>query len=292
MSPKSPTALPSAFKRLAWSNLAAQFAEQMGLAATPLVAVLALGAGVAQTGLLQMAQTLPFLVLSLPAGLLADRTSRRRTMAAAEALRTMSLLTLLLITMAGMLTLSRLALLGFFGATGTVVYSVTAPSLVPALVPRAHLASANGRLELARSSAFVAGPAVAGALVGWAGAGAAYGVAAAMSTFAVVMLSGLHEPDRRGLPERRLFHDLRQGAGFVFANPMLRPMLLTSVFFNWRTSSCKRRMFRTRYVLSASPPRASASLSALPVAGCSSGLLSRPSSPSAYPWGRCSSSVR
>jgi hypothetical protein len=33
------------FPRLAWSNLAAQSAEQIGLAATPLVAVLALGAG-------------------------------------------------------------------------------------------------------------------------------------------------------------------------------------------------------------------------------------------------------
>ena len=36
----------SGFPRLAWSNLAAQSAEQIGLAATPLVAVLALGAGV------------------------------------------------------------------------------------------------------------------------------------------------------------------------------------------------------------------------------------------------------
>ena len=34
--------LPRAFTRLAWSNLAAQSAEQIGLAAAPLVAVLAL----------------------------------------------------------------------------------------------------------------------------------------------------------------------------------------------------------------------------------------------------------
>ena len=42
-----------AFRRLAWSNLAAQSAEQVGLAAAPLVAVLALGAGAGETGLLQ-----------------------------------------------------------------------------------------------------------------------------------------------------------------------------------------------------------------------------------------------
>jgi MFS family permease len=82
--------LPAAFNRLAWSNLAAQSAEQIGLAAAPLVAVLALGAGTGATGLLQTGQTLPFLLLSIPAGVLADRMSRRRLMAGAEGLRALS----------------------------------------------------------------------------------------------------------------------------------------------------------------------------------------------------------
>jgi hypothetical protein len=45
---RAPTKLPSAFNRLAWSNLAAQSAEQIGLAAAPIVAVLTLGAGFAR----------------------------------------------------------------------------------------------------------------------------------------------------------------------------------------------------------------------------------------------------
>src|SRR5436309_14812784 len=78
--------LPASFNRLAWSNLAAQSAEQIGLAAAPIVAVLALGAGAGETGLLLTAQTLPFLLLAIPAGVLADRMSRRRLMASAEIL--------------------------------------------------------------------------------------------------------------------------------------------------------------------------------------------------------------
>ena len=54
--------LPAKSTRLAWSNLAAQSAEQIGLAATPIVAVLALGAQEGATGALQTAQTLPFLL--------------------------------------------------------------------------------------------------------------------------------------------------------------------------------------------------------------------------------------
>ena len=46
------SALPRAFHGLAVSNLAAQSAEQLSLAATPLVAVLALGAGPGEIGML------------------------------------------------------------------------------------------------------------------------------------------------------------------------------------------------------------------------------------------------
>ena len=74
MHPSSAIGFPSGFKRLAWSNLAAQSAEQIGLAAAPIVAVLALGANAGETGLLQTLHTLPFLLFAIPAGLLADRT--------------------------------------------------------------------------------------------------------------------------------------------------------------------------------------------------------------------------
>ncbi len=150
-------ALPAAFRRLAASNLAAQFSEQMALAAAPLVAVLALGASAAQTGYLQTAQTLPFLLLSLPAGVLADRVSRRTLMTAAESARAASLLGLLALLWAGGLNLGWLAALGFLGAVGTVAYNVAAPALVPRLVAPAELASANRWLELARSAAFWSG---------------------------------------------------------------------------------------------------------------------------------------
>src|ERR1700719_3985125 len=87
--------LPSTFNRLAWSNLAAQSAEQIALAAAPIVAVLLLGVGEGETGLLQTALTLPFILFAIPAGLLADRISRRRLMAGAEALRAVALFTIL-----------------------------------------------------------------------------------------------------------------------------------------------------------------------------------------------------
>src|ERR1700744_4555766 len=114
--------LPSTFNRLAWSNLAAQSAEQVALAAAPIVAVLLLGVGEGRTGLLQTALTLPFILFAIPAGLLADRMSRRHLMAGAEALRAVALATILALIAFRWLTLPLLSLLGFIAVCGTVIY--------------------------------------------------------------------------------------------------------------------------------------------------------------------------
>src|SRR4029453_19201064 len=135
--------LGGAFHRLAWSNLTAQSAEQVALAAAPMVAVLALGAGGGDNGLLAPAQSAPLLLLSFPLGVLADRVSRRRLMTMAEAFRALALAALPLLALQGWMSVSALAAIGFAAATGTVAFSVAAPALVPALVPREAFAAAN-----------------------------------------------------------------------------------------------------------------------------------------------------
>jgi predicted MFS family arabinose efflux permease len=224
--------LPSTFNRLAWSNLAAQSAEQIALAAAPIVAVLTLGVAEGQTGLLQTALTLPFVLVAIPAGLLADRISRRALMAGAEGLRAAALTTIVLLLWLGTLNLPLLALLGFAAVCGTVVYSVAAPALVPSLVSAELLPAANARIELARTIAFASGPALGGAMVGWLGARAAFGFAAALSAVAVVLLSGLFEPARAPGPRRHPLQDIREGAAFVFQHALLRPVFITQFIFN------------------------------------------------------------
>lgn len=116
-SPETPR-LPKTFNRLAWSNLSAQSAEQIAVAAAPIVAVLLLGGGEGQTGLLQTALTLPFILFAIPSGLLADRFSRRWLMAGAEALRAAALAGILLLMWCNLLNMPLLALLGFIAVCG------------------------------------------------------------------------------------------------------------------------------------------------------------------------------
>lgn len=232
MSASDTPRLPVTFNRLAWSNLSAQSAEQIALAAAPIVAVLLLGAGEGQTGLLQTALTLPFILFAIPSGLLADRFSRRWLMAGAEALRAVALAGILLLLWFNLLSMPLLALLGFVAVCGTVAYSVAAPALVPSLVTPAQLPAANARIELARTVAFASGPALGGVLVGWIGAAPAFGVAAVLSAIAVVLLSGIYEPARAVAPRRHPLQDIREGAVFVMRHPYLRPVFITQFIFN------------------------------------------------------------
>ena len=224
--------LSPAFRRLAWSNLAAQSAEQIALAASPIIAVLAFGADEGRAGLLQVAQTLPFVLFAIPIGLLADRMSRPWLMAGSEALRVVSLLCIVALLAGGWLNLPLLAVLGFIGACGTVGYTVAAPAVVPALVRTEQLPLANSRIELARTVAFTAGPAIGGALVGWAGASPAFICAAALSVAAVMLLVGISEPVRPPAPQRHPLRDVAEGARFVFTHPLLRPIFVTQIVFN------------------------------------------------------------
>jgi predicted MFS family arabinose efflux permease len=232
MSVDTTPSLSSTFNRLAWSNLSAQSAEQIALAAAPIVAVLLLGVGEGQTGLLQTALTLPFILFAIPAGLLADRFSRRFLMAGAEALRAAALVAILLLLWLHWMTLPLLALLGFVAVCGTVAYSVAAPALVPSLVMPKQLPAANARIELARTVAFASGPALGGVLVGWVGAAPAFGCAAALSVIAVVLLSGIYEPPRAPAPRRHPLQDIKEGAVFVLHHPLLRPVFITQFIFN------------------------------------------------------------
>ncbi|QJQ02447.1 hypothetical protein C798_20085 [Herbaspirillum rubrisubalbicans Os34] len=88
------------------------------------------------------------------------------------------------------------------------------------------------RLELARSAAFTGGPALAGAMVSWAGAPAAFILATVLSVSAFTLVLRLVEPARHVPPRRDPLTEIYEGISFTWHEPMLRPMLITAVIYN------------------------------------------------------------
>ncbi len=225
--------LPPTFNRLAWSNLAAQSAEQIALAAAPIVAVLMLGVGEGETGLLQTALTLPFVLFAIPAGWLADRMSRRWLMAGAEALRALALFGILVLIWSNLLTLNLLALIGFVAVCGTVVYSVAAPALVPIAGAAGH-AARRQRADRTCPHGGVRGRAGAGRRPGWMDWRQRPHSASPPRclSWRSSCSPGSSSPRAPPTPRRHPLREIKEGASFVFQHALLRPVFITQFIFN------------------------------------------------------------
>jgi MFS family permease len=223
-----------AFNRLWFANLAAHGAEQLSLAALPLMAALALGATPQEMGALGAAQTLPYLLLSLLAGLWADRWPRHWLMAGAEAGRSLLLLSLPLLAFGGWLGLVSLSLLGFLLAAASVVFNVAAQAYLPALVSREGLAAANAKLEFARAAAVFLGPGLAGLVASWTSPAVALAVSGFASAWAAWLLRA--PSMRRAIPpqpRQALGPALREGFVLVWQQPLLRAIASCAMAWNF-----------------------------------------------------------
>ncbi|GAC1598641.1 MAG: MFS transporter [Acidimicrobiales bacterium] len=134
----------------------------MALVAFPLLATTmtrspALIAGVA------MATKLPWLLLSLPAGALADRVDRRRLLLVVEATRMLVLVVLGGLIASGRVSLIALYLSAFTLGAFQILYVGATQAVLPAMVRRDRLSKANSHLFIAQTSGeqFL-GPAIGG----------------------------------------------------------------------------------------------------------------------------------
>lgn len=209
-----------------------QLAEQIAVVALPLSAVLLLGVGATETALLQLAQTLPFLLLALPLGVHIDRTSPRPALVAAALTRAATFGGIAFLIATDALTFSALMTLGFIGAIGAVGFSVGVPACVPLLVEHDQLLDANRWIELGRSVAFVSGPVIGGAFVALLGADRTFVVAAMAGLAALALLLKLDVRREKEPAQARVKRGARRGIRFVLENPILRPILVTSTVFN------------------------------------------------------------
>lgn len=186
-----------------------------------------------------VALSLPWLLLSLPAGALADRWDRRRSMLAANLVRGGTVLGLgaAFAAGAGSLWLLYAAAL-VIGCTETL-YDTSAQSILPQLVPTERLDTANGRLQAAEltTNQFIGPP--LGGLLAAAGAALVFATPAALWLVAVGalwMVRGRFRVERSG-PPTTLRGDIAEGLRFLWSNPVLRVLAAMTGVFNLATSA-------------------------------------------------------
>ncbi|GAA4584030.1 MFS transporter [Planotetraspora phitsanulokensis] len=210
----------------------------------PLLAV-GLGGSAGQVAGVGLTLTLPWLLVSLPVGVLADRADRRRLIIVADLVRLAAALALLAAASSGGLSLAVLYAAGLVIGVAEVVANTATGAVVPAAVPRRRRARANAWIAGTETLANeFCGPAVGGLLVG-VGASLALGSSAAAfaaGAVLIALLAGSFRPARRNAAEpasqtgsvpttRRgtagMLAEIGEGLRFLWRDRLLRTLSLT-----------------------------------------------------------------
>ena len=154
------------FLKLWSAETISQFGSQVTGLALPLVAATILQVSPFEFGLLTTIEFLPFIFLSLPAGVWVDRLPRRPILIIGDLGRAIALISIPVAYVLGGLTIWQLYVVGFVTGCLTVFFDVAHQSYLPSIVDRDQLVEGNSKLEITRSAAQILGPGSAGILIG------------------------------------------------------------------------------------------------------------------------------
>jgi MFS family permease len=227
------------FRNLWAAETISVFGSQIGGFALPLVAIITLDASPFAVSALVVVEFAPFLLISLPAGVLVDRMARRPILVLGDLGRFAALLTIPIAYWLDVLTIWQLFGVGFFFGICTVFFDVAYQSYLPSLVDRTQLVEGNSKLEVSRSASGLAGPALAGVLVDLLRAPVAILFDAISFLVSALFLFGIRKKEQN-VPTREqrreakssMRTELREGLAWVLGNPYLRTVSTSTATFN------------------------------------------------------------
>ncbi len=214
------------FMRLWVGQTVSEAGTQVSQLAVPTVAILLLHATPFQVGLLTALEFLPFPVLGLVAGVYADRLKRRPLMIVSDLGRLFALATIPIAFSLGFLRIEQLYLVGLVVGIFNVFFGISYQSYLPALIDRADLVEGNSKLEVSRSTAQLAGPAIAGVAIQAIGAARAIYIDAASFLVSAASLWLIRKPEPEPSPgsasgKTGFWHEMGEGIQVVIGNPTL-----------------------------------------------------------------------
>lgn len=227
--------LPRSYARLFAASAVSNLGDGVAASAGPLLA-LSLTRDARLIALVTFAATLPWLVLSLPAGVWLDRWDRRAAMVRANLGRCAAFALIAVTTWTDTLTIPLLLAITLAIGACEVVFDMAAQAFLPAVVPQDLLERANGRLYAAEivTNSFLGLP--LGAWLFAALAAAPFEVNALALLAAGMLLAGVRTladggpaprtPDAPIAPPRRFSRELREGMAWLWRHRQLRTLAL------------------------------------------------------------------
>ena len=225
------------FLRLWSAETISQLGTQVTLLALPLAAIDIIHASAFEVAVLAGVEYLPFLLVSLPAGVWVDRLPRRPILVAGDLARAGLLASVPIAYALDALTIWQLYGVGFFVGIATVFFDVAYQSYLPSLVERRQLVDGNAKLEISRSAALVGGPGLAGVLVDLLKAPVAILADAVSFLGSALFIFRIRKaervPSRDTQASRRMRHELAEGLRYVLTHAYLKNIAACTALFNF-----------------------------------------------------------
>ncbi len=204
--------------------------------ALPLLAIYAINAGAFQVGLITLAETIPYLLVTLWAGAWIEGHRRIPTMLVADLGRAAVLVAIAVLTLAHRVNLEIILGLMLLYGVGSVFFEVAYYAVTPSVVRRSDLMQANSRLQTSGSFALLTGTNIGGVLTQIVTAPFALivdaftFVASAMS-LRWMRVSEVIQPVSKS--RRQL---VWEGLRYVAQQPVLRSVTLSAALYNFFTT--------------------------------------------------------
>ena len=205
--------LPSAYWRQFTASLVSNLGDGANAAAMPLLAV-TLTDDIRLIAATSFVSMLPWLVLSLPAGVFIDRWDRQRVMVLTNTVRACLYALVAVLVATGTMTIWLLLGILLLIGCAEVFFDMSAQAFLPAIVDEAHLHRANGLLYAAEvvCNSFIGQP--VGAWLFVIAAGVPFGINGASFAFAAVLVASIATTRPAGVTAAR--DDDKRGSSFMF----------------------------------------------------------------------------
>lgn len=238
----APTPVPLVRNRdflLLWgSQTAGELGAQVTTVAVPLLALALLDVSVFEVSVLTALAWMPYLVFSLPAGILVDRHDPRALMIGCDIGRIALLSFIPVAHWLGLLSFGLLGTIVFLTGVLTLLFKVSYQTYLPRVVPGSQLVDGNAKVAMSTEVSELVGPSAGGLLVGFAGAARTFLATGFAYLVSAVLLMGMRGRAERVPDEDTDKAPLRAqiGAGlrFIRGDAVLRSILActtTSNFF-------------------------------------------------------------
>ncbi|MEV7185635.1 MFS transporter [Kitasatospora sp. NPDC093102] len=226
----------SGYHRVIGAAASSAVGDGMRFAALPLLSTAVLHDAF-QVSAVTAATTVPWLLFALPAGAYADRFERRLLMVLADLLRAVVLVLTVVLLAADRLTFWPLLTAAFLLGVGEVLFDCASFALLPSVVPKERLESANGRLFAVQT----VGRDLLGQVVGGVLFTVGRAVPLLLDAVSFLVSAALLRAVRGPAPEPgtappaekpRLSADIREGVALVLRDPLLRTLTVSAGVIN------------------------------------------------------------